>query len=111
MCHFNKHRFREVFDDAFDRGITVVRTPPADDGVPLALAACRRGDSLILVADMTRARRLAIALRRAGVTVALGPDDWAAAAAGATVVGTRSAAWSRTRRCTACPLPSASIAF
>lgn len=83
----------DVFDDAFGEGVAVVRTPPSDDGVSLALAGCRRGDCLVIVADMSRARRLAIALRRAGVTVALGPDEWATAAAGATVVGTRSAAW------------------
>jgi primosomal protein N' (replication factor Y) len=83
----------DVFDNAFEHAVAVVRTPPADDGVSLALAACRRGDSLIIVADMSRARRLAIALRRAGVTVALGVDDWGVAAGGATVVGTRSAAW------------------
>ena len=83
----------DVFDDAFSREIGVVRTPPSDEGIQLAMAACRRGDALLLVADMARARRLAIALRRAGVTAALGPDDWATAAAGSTVVGTRSAAW------------------
>ncbi|MEM7143166.1 MAG: hypothetical protein AAF548_19245, partial [Actinomycetota bacterium] len=83
----------DVFDDAFENPVSVVRHPPADDGVSLALAACRRGDALLVMADMSRARRLAVALRRAGVTVALGPDDWATAAGGATVVGTRSAAW------------------
>ncbi len=83
----------DVFDDAFTHGVAVVRTPPADDGVPLALAACRLGDSLLIVGEMARARRMAIALRRAGVTVALGPTEWATAAGGATVVGTRSAAW------------------
>jgi primosomal protein N' (replication factor Y) len=83
----------DVFDDAFDDGVCVVRTPPADDGVSLALAGCRRGDTLVVVADMARARRLAVALRRAGVIVALGPDEWATAAGGATVVGTRSAVW------------------
>lgn len=83
----------DVFDAAFDNEVAIVRAPPSDDGVSLALAACRRGDALIVVADMSRARRLAIALRRAGVVVALGPDDWATAAGGATVVGTRSAAW------------------
>ncbi len=83
----------DVFDDAFQNAVAVVRTPPTDDGVSLALAACRLGDSLVIVSDMARARRMAIALRRAGVTVALGPDEWATAAGGATVVGTRSAAW------------------
>jgi len=83
----------DVFDDAFAPGVSVVRTPPSDDGVGLALAGCRLGDTLVIVADMARARRMAIALRRAGVTVALGPDEWATAAGGATVVGTRSAVW------------------
>lgn len=82
-----------VFDDAFAHDVAVVRTPPSDDGVALALAACRLGDALVIVADMTRARRIAIGLRRAGITVALGPDEWATAAGGATVVGSRSAAW------------------
>ena len=95
----------DVFDDAFSHEVAVVRTPPADDGVPLALAACRRGDALIIVADMGRARRMAIALRRAGVTVALGVDEWATAAGGATVVGTRSAAWMPM------PAPAAVVVF
>ncbi|MEZ5168307.1 MAG: hypothetical protein R2695_18205 [Acidimicrobiales bacterium] len=71
----------------------VIRTPPTDDGVALAMAACRLGDALILTPDMRRGRHLAIALRRAGIHVALGPDDWAVAAGGATVIGSRSAAW------------------
>jgi primosomal protein N' (replication factor Y) len=83
----------DVFDDAFAGGVRVVRTPPADDGVSLAMAGCRRGDTLVIVADMAHARRVAVALRRAGVSVALGVDDWATAAGGATVVGTRSSAW------------------
>ena len=84
---------RDVFDDAFDHGVATVRVAPDDDGLGVALAACRRGAALILTADTSRARHLAVALRRAGVSVALAPDEWAAAAGGATVVGTRSAAW------------------
>ena len=84
---------RDVFDDAFDHGVATVRVAPDDDGLGVALAACRRGDALILTADTSRARHLAVALRRAGVSVALAPDEWAAAAGGATVVGTRTAAW------------------
>ncbi len=84
---------RDVFDEAFALDVAVVRVPPADDGVAVCLAACRKGDALIVVPDAGRARRLAIALRRASVKVALAPDDWAAAAAGATVIGTRSAVW------------------
>ncbi len=82
-----------VFDEAFRCGTAVVRVPPAHDVTPVAMAACRLGDSLIVVPDQAGARALAVALRRTGVVVALGPDDWALAAAGATVVGTRSAAW------------------
>ncbi len=84
---------RDVFDDAFDHGVATVRVAPDDDGLGVAIASCRRGDALILTADAARARHLAVALRRAGVSVALAPDEWAAAAGGATVVGTRSAAW------------------
>ena len=84
---------RDVFDEAFEHGVATVRVAPDDDGYDVALAACRRGDALIVTADVRRARHLAVALRRAGIAVALAPDDWAVAAGGATVVGTRSAAW------------------
>lgn len=84
---------RDVFDDAFGHGVATVRVAPEDDGYAVTLAACRRGDALVVTADARRARHLAVALRRAGVAVALAPDDWAVAAGGATVVGTRSAAW------------------
>jgi len=83
----------EVFDESFGDGPSVVRIPPTHDITPVAMAACRLGNALIVVPDQTGARMLALALRRAGIIVALAPDDWALAAAGATVVGTRSAAW------------------
>jgi primosomal protein N' (replication factor Y) len=84
---------RDQFDEAFTHGVATVRVAPDDDGLGVALAACRLGDALIIAADASRARHLAVALRRAGVDVALAPDDWARAAGGATVVGSRSAAW------------------
>ncbi len=80
-------------DAAYDLGIAVVRIPPADEEFPLVLAACRRGDTLVVVPEAARARHLVLALRRAGVHAVLYPDEWAAAAAGATVVGTRLAAF------------------
>ena len=83
----------DVFDEAFRLGNAVVRVPPAHDLSPVALAACRLGDALIIAPDQARARLLGITLRRAGVNVAVAPDDWASAAGGATVIGTRSAAW------------------
>ena len=79
----------------FDRpgSVTVLRCPPADDGTAVAGAAARRGDALIVVPGLGDAQRIAAGLRRQGVRVALGFDDWAAAASGATVVGTRTAVW------------------
>jgi primosomal protein N' (replication factor Y) len=83
----------DVFDDAFRLGVAVVRQPPSHDPLPVVMAGCRLGDTLVVTPDHGSARHLAIALRRAGVAVALAPDDWALAASGATVVGTRSAVW------------------
>ena len=82
-------------DGLFDRPgcVTVLRCPPGDSGAPVARAAARRGDSLIVVPTPADARRIAADLRSRGVRVALGFDDWAVAAAGATVVGTRTAVW------------------
>ena len=87
-------------DDALDRifqkppgTVTVLRRPPADDGLGVALAATRCGDALIVVPGTAAADRIAAGLRRFGVRVALGIDGWETAAAGATVVGTRVAAW------------------
>ena len=83
------------FDELFDRpgSVTVLRCPPADDGTAAARAAARHGDSLIVVPTPADARRIAADLGNRGVRVALGFDDWAVAAAGATVVGTRTAVW------------------
>ena len=83
------------YDDLFEHpgAVTVLRCPPADDGVEVARAAARRGDALIVAPGLADARRIAAHLRRHGVRVAAGFDDWAQAAAGATVVGTRTAAW------------------
>ena len=85
----------QLHDDLFEHpgAVTVLRCPPADDGVAVTRAATRRGNALIVVPGLTDARRIAADLRRQGVRVALGFDDWAQAAAGATVVGTRTAVW------------------
>ena len=75
-------------------GITVVETTPADRGVGLGLAAAACGRALILVPTIADRRHVASELRSKGVNVAEYPDQWARAAAGAVVVGTRSAAFS-----------------
>lgn len=84
----------QLAEGAFDQpGPTVVRLPPAADRFPLVLAACRRGNALILVPSLTEAEWLGVRLRRAGIPVAVMPDEWAQARGGANVVGARAAAW------------------
>ncbi|MET0827820.1 MAG: hypothetical protein ABWZ89_15020 [Acidimicrobiales bacterium] len=72
---------------------TVLRLAPGTDRFPLVLSACRRGDALVLLPSVGDAEALGVRLRRAGVPVAVMPDEWAQARGGATVVGARSAAW------------------
>ena len=90
-AHMQQRGYDDVFGDP--GAVTVVRCPPAGDAAAVARAAARWGDALIVVPALSEAARLAAALRRDGVRVALGFDDWARAAAGATVVGTRTAVW------------------
>ena len=76
----------------------VLRCPPAADTLPVVLAACRRGPTLVVVPSVDQARLLAVRLRRSGRTVALLPTEWAAAAGGVDVViGARAAAWAPCR--------------
>jgi primosomal protein N' (replication factor Y) len=73
---------------------SILRLPPAADLTEVALAVVQsRGPALVLCATGPQARRIAAGLARAGVPVARHPRDWAAGAGGATVVGTRAAAW------------------
>ena len=80
-------------EDALGRGRAVLRLPPATDPAAAALVAARRGHALVLCPTASLAARVARTLRRAGVRVAGHPRDWAQGAAGATVVGSRAAAW------------------
>ena len=79
------------WEDAFERPVSVVRIPPAGDRGPLLAAALDRGDVLLITPRLADAARLAGWVRRRGVDAALLPDDWAQAAAGGVVVGTRGA--------------------
>ena len=63
--------------------VSVLRLPPVQDPVPVALAAASRGDALVIVPEAAAARRVARALRRAGARVAAAPDGWAEAAGAA----------------------------
>jgi primosomal protein N' (replication factor Y) len=87
----------DLLNEAFGHGRSVLRLPPAADTYAVALAAAARGNALILVPSVSGARYLGLRLRRAGVTVAVMPRDWALAASGATVVGARAAAWAPVR--------------
>ncbi len=81
------------YADLFDGEGCTLRQGPSDDPLPIALAAASRGQALILAPDHNRADELARRLGREGAWAVRYPDGWAAAAAGATVVGTVSAAW------------------
>jgi primosomal protein N' (replication factor Y) len=88
----------EVHDlaaDAMSGGVAVLRLPPTADPYPVLVAAAAHGPILVVGPAAATVRRLGLRLRRAGLPIALMPDDWAAARAGAsTVLGTRAAAWS-----------------
>ncbi|MEO6123350.1 MAG: hypothetical protein ABIR32_06540 [Ilumatobacteraceae bacterium] len=76
----------------------VLRLPPVDDPLPVVMAACRLGPTLVVVPSVSAARLLANRLRRSGRTVALMPTDWAQAAGGVDVViGARAAVWAPCR--------------
>ncbi len=72
----------------------VLRLPPRSDVMPAVLSVAACGPALVIVPEHTEATLLATRLRRAGLSVASMPGEWAAAAGGVDVVlGTRSAAW------------------
>lgn len=87
----------EVHDlagEALSRPVATVRLPPAADPYPLLVAAAGRGPVLVVGPVAGPVRHLGLRLRRAGLPVALLPDDWATARAGAsTAVGARAAVW------------------
>jgi primosomal protein N' (replication factor Y) len=85
-------------------GRQVVALPPGLDATPLVVCAARRGATLVVVPTLARARLLAGRLRASGLTVAVVPQDWAQARAGAhVVVGARGAAWAP------CPAVAAAV--
>lgn len=71
----------------------VVRLPPATDPFPLVLGAAGCGNALVLVPAVETAIEIGRRLGARGVEVAVHPQGWAYGAAGATVVGSRAAAF------------------
>lgn len=72
----------------------VRRVPPLVDPLPIVTEVARCGPCIVVHPTPLAARAIASRLRKAGLRVALLPDDWALAAAGVdVVVGGRSAVW------------------
>lgn len=72
-------------------GVRLVEAAPGADPAHVAIAAARSGQAIVIHPSVGEVERLGRALRRAGAAVARWPVDFAAAAAGATVVGGRAA--------------------
>ena len=67
---------------------------PLTDPLPLVVDIARHGPTLVIHPTPAAARAVATRLRKAGLTTALMPDEWAAAAGGVdVVVGSRAAVW------------------
>jgi len=80
--------------DLLATGGGVLRLPPRADVMPSLLSVAALGPVLVIVPEHSTAALLATRLRRAGLSVASMPGEWASAAGGVDVViGTRSAAW------------------
>ena len=77
-----------------EAGGGVLQLPPTSDPMPAVSSAVAFGPTLVVVPAVDQAMLLAARLRRGGLTVALAPNDWAAAAGGVDIViGSRVAAW------------------
>ena len=72
----------------------VRQTTPLTDPLPMLIDIAQSGPSLVVHPTPAAARAIAARLRKAGLRVALLPDEWAQAAAGTdVVVGSRAAVW------------------
>lgn len=78
---------------AFDGAGSVLRVGPCQDRWPIVEASLRLGNPLLIVPSTEEAQRLSERLSRAGLRVAHFPEQWAVAASGSAVVGTRAAVW------------------
>jgi primosomal protein N' (replication factor Y) len=83
-----------LVDEAWRPGVHLLRLPPVYSATEVVLAAAEHGPVVVVAPTTARAAAGCAALRNRGVDVALLPEDWAQARAGARVViGTRAAAW------------------
>jgi primosomal protein N' (replication factor Y) (superfamily II helicase) len=88
----------ERFDRLFRRSSSVLRWPPTADLAELVAAAVRAGPCIVVVGQASTARRLGAVVQQQGGSLVVHPDNWALGAAGASVIGTRSAVWARVDR-------------
>jgi len=80
--------------EALAAGRAILRLAPAGDLLPVVLGAAALGPVLVVTPSLALAEELGARARGVGVPVALVPQDWAQAAAGAPIVmGARGAAW------------------
>ena len=85
---------QDLAKEALACSVATLRLAPAVDPYPLLLAAAALGPILLAAPVASMARHLGLRLRRAGLPVAMLPDDWSLARAGwANVLGSRSAAF------------------
>lgn len=84
----------ELIAAVFDRSPVVgVQLAPTDDQRWLVTEAAARGDCLVLLPEVRRARNLVRWLQERGIRSHLTADNWAGGFAGGVVVGSRSAVW------------------
>jgi primosomal protein N' (replication factor Y) len=80
--------------ELLSEGGGVLRLPPTHDQLPAVLSAAHMGPTLVVCATVDASRVMAARLKRAGLSVALMPQDWSSARGGVDVViGARSAAF------------------
>jgi primosomal protein N' (replication factor Y) (superfamily II helicase) len=85
---------QRLVEEAWSPGAHLLRLPPVYSATDVVMAAVGHGPVLVIAPTTARAEAGCAALRSRGTRVALLPEDWAQARAGADVViGTRAAAW------------------
>ncbi len=86
----------KLVEEAWSPGAHLLRLPPVYSATEVVTAVLGHGPVLVIAPTTARAEAGCAALRSRGARVALLPEDWAQARAGADVViGTRAAAWGR----------------
>ena len=84
--------------EALEKPKRVLRMPPNEEIIPLIKAAIRTGNALVIVPSIEMSKSLTGDLKKIGIPVSLMPHQWAEAAAGGVVIGTRSAVFAPVRK-------------